>query len=67
MKRIPDVKVVALHLQARDVEGDAMLVEELVARMAKHGWAFASLAAPTNQTALVAFTRPASRRSDSTK
>lgn len=64
MKRIPEVKVIALHLQAVDVEGDAVLVEELVARMAERGWAFASLAAPTHQTALVTFTRPASRRSE---
>lgn len=58
MKRIPDVRVVALRLNAEDVEGDAALVEELVARMATDGWAFMSLAAPTCATALVAFTRP---------
>lgn len=70
MKRIPDVKVVTLALNARTVEGDAVLVERLVARMAGDGWAFASLATPSVYRALVAFTRPAkmgSRRSDPTE
>ncbi len=57
MKKIPEVKVVAMHLRAKDVEGDAVLVEKLVAEMAEDGWVFASLAAPTHNTALVAFTR----------
>lgn len=61
MKRVPEIKVMAMDLSARDNAGDAVLVENLVERMAEDGWAFVTLAAPTVQTALVVFSRPPKR------
>lgn len=58
MKRAPEHKVVAIKLDARDVAGDAVLVENLMAKMVADGWDFISLATPTGQTALVVFSRP---------
>ncbi len=57
MKHKTEHKTVPLKLNAKNNEGDAALVDELVAKMVADGWAFVSLASPTAQTALVVFSR----------
>jgi len=67
MKRTPDIKVVALDLDAQTVCGDAVLVENLVKKMAKDNWSFVSLAAPSSRTSLVVFSRPSKKSQQVTR